>query len=92
VLKALKENHLLVNLEKCLFHIKELEFLGHVISGKFIKTDPKKLEAVLSWLEPTTVKQVQSFLGFGNYYRPVYKEFFINSKPALPTKKGIDLD
>jgi len=67
VLKALKENHLLVNLKKCLFQVKELEFLSHVISEKFIKTDLKKLEVVLSWPEPTTVKQVQSFLGFGNY-------------------------
>jgi len=93
VLKALKENHLLVNLEKCLFHVKELEFLGHVISGKFIKTDPKKLEAVLSWPEPTTVKQVQSFLGFGNYYRRFIKNFSLIASPLFHlTKKGTDFD
>ena len=83
VLKALKENHLIVKLEKCVFHVKEIEFLGHLISGTSIKTDPKKIESVKDWPEPNTTKQLQSFLGFCNYYRRFIKNFSIIANPLF---------
>jgi len=69
VLKKLQENNLFVNLDKCTFKAKEVDYLGMIISENQIKMDLAKLEEVRNWPTPTTVKQVQSFLGFGNFYR-----------------------
>jgi len=69
VLKKLQENDLFVNLDKCTFEAKEVDYLGMIVSENQIKMDPAKLEGIRNWLAPTTVKQVRSFLGFGNFYR-----------------------
>ena len=49
---------------KCFFFREEIEYLGHVVSGKGISTNPKKIEAVSKWPTPKTVYDVRSFLGF----------------------------
>jgi len=69
VLKKLQENDVFVNLDKCTFKVKEVDYLGIIISENQIKIDLAKLEGIRDWLTPTTVKQVQSFLEFGNFYR-----------------------
>ena len=77
----LKENHLAAKASKCEFHRPEVEFLGHVISGSGVKTDPKKISALKDWPTPSTVKEVQSFVGFCNYYRRFVKNFASIAKP-----------
>jgi len=69
VLKKLQENDLFANLDKCTFEATEVDYLGMIISEDQIKMDPAKLEGIKDWPSPTTVKQVRSFLGFGNFYR-----------------------
>ncbi|KFY82311.1 hypothetical protein V498_08625, partial [Pseudogymnoascus sp. VKM F-4517 (FW-2822)] len=69
VLKKLKEYNLLLKLEKCEFHKNQVEFLGYIIGTHSIKMDQAKVKAVLEWPTPTTVKEVQAFLGFANFYR-----------------------
>ena len=69
VLKKLEEYSLLLKPEKCEFHKSQVEFLGYIIGTHGIKMDQKKVIAVLEWLTPTTVKEVQAFLGFANFYR-----------------------
>lgn len=69
VLTALGEAKLRLKPEKCEFHKKEVTFLGYVVSTTGIKMDPAKVETVLKWQAPTKVKEVQSFLGFANFYR-----------------------
>ena len=81
VLSVLKENHLAARASKCEFHRPEVEFLGHVISGSGVKTDPKKISALKDWPTPSTVKEVQSFVGFCNYYRRFVKNFASIAKP-----------
>jgi hypothetical protein len=54
---------------KCRLFAREVEYLGHVVSENGISTDPKKIEAVKTWPEPTTVTELRSFIGFCSYYR-----------------------
>ena len=80
-LKLLKENKVYCKESKCHFFKTEVEYLGHIISRDGIKVNPKKISAVSEWEPPDNVKQVQSFLGFCNYYRKFIKDF---SKIAYP--------
>jgi hypothetical protein len=54
---------------KCEFWIKEVPFLGHVVSPEGITVDPSKVKEVLEWKPPTIVSEVRSFLGLTGYYR-----------------------
>ncbi len=69
------------DLKKCEFHVTETKFLGFVISTKGVCPNPKKLEAVRLWETPTTVKAVQSFLGFCNFYRRFVREYGCIARP-----------
>lgn len=55
-------------LEKCAFFCSKVTYLGHVISADCVSTDPKKIEAVAQWPQPTSVSELRSFLGFASYY------------------------
>jgi hypothetical protein len=61
--------------------MKQVAFLGHVISKGGISVDPIKCQDVLSWNAPTSVGDIQSFLGLAEYYRRFIKGFSKISKP-----------
>jgi hypothetical protein len=64
-------------------------FLGHVISPKGIMVDPGKVRDVLDWKPPTSMHQVQSFLGLAGYYRKFILNFFKIAKTITELlKKG----
>jgi hypothetical protein len=69
VLQKLRENQLYANLSKCEFWLKEVSFLGHIISKGGISMDPSKVKSVLSWNTPQNVLDIRSFLGLAGYYR-----------------------
>ena len=75
VLRRLEENDLFVKLEKCKWKVREVEFLGVVISPKGVEIQKKKVEGILNWPVPRNVKKVQKFLGLTNYYRRFIKNF-----------------
>ena len=75
VLRLLQEADLLVEPAKSTFHVQQVEYLGHIISYNEVRMEPKKVQAVQDWPELTNVKEVQSFLGFVNYYRRFIKGF-----------------
>jgi len=54
---------------KCSLLRAEVNFLGHVVSGQVVATDPSKIELVRDWPTPCDVKEVRSFLGLASYYR-----------------------
>jgi hypothetical protein len=58
VLQKLRENQLYAKLSKCEFWLKEVLFLGHIISEGGISVDPSKLKDVLSWNTPHNVSDI----------------------------------
>jgi len=75
VLRRLEENNLFVKPEKCKWKVREVEFLGVVISPKGVEMQKEKVEGVLNWPAPRNIKEVQKFLGLANYYRRFIKDF-----------------
>jgi len=68
VLKRLQNNRLAISPEKCVWKAKEVEFLGYIIEGNGIRMSEDKVQAVLEWKTPKSLMEVQSFLGFANFY------------------------
>ncbi|QRW19916.1 Retrotransposable element Tf2 protein [Rhizoctonia solani] len=81
VLSRLMKNQLFCKLSKCHFHVTTVDYLGIVISPAGFSMDQKKIEAVTSWPQPRTVKQVQAFLGFVNYLRRFIPNFSSVARP-----------
>jgi hypothetical protein len=69
VLQKLRDHRLYAKLSKCEFWLKQVTFLGHMISKGGIYVDPSKILDVLSWNVPTSVNEIQSFLGLTRYYQ-----------------------
>ena len=69
VLQILQDNDLYLQPSKCHFHKKKIDYLGYVISHGHLEMDPIKVAGIAEWPTPTKVKEVQSFLGFCNFYR-----------------------
>jgi hypothetical protein len=67
VLQKLRDHKLYAKLIKCEFWLKQVAFLGHVISKGGISIDPCKVQDVLSWKAPTSVSDTRSFLGLAGY-------------------------
>jgi hypothetical protein len=69
VLEILLKNELYCKLSKCQFFQTSLSYLGYIISTSGVSMDPKKLSAISTWPAPTSRKDLESFLGFTNFYR-----------------------
>jgi hypothetical protein len=81
VLQKLRDHKLYTKLSKCEFWLKQIAFLGHVISKGGISIDPSKVQDVLSWKAPTNVGDIRSFLRLARYYRRFIEIFLKISKP-----------
>src|SRR5260370_22469402 len=68
VLQHLWKAGLYANLKKCKFHTDTMEYLGFILLPNGLQMDPSKESAIMKWLEPQKVKDVQAFLGFANFY------------------------
>ncbi|KAA0061618.1 ty3-gypsy retrotransposon protein [Cucumis melo var. makuwa] len=86
VLQTLRDNKLYAKFSKCEFWLKQVSFLGHVVSKAGVSVDPAKIEAVTGWTRPSTVSEVRSFLGLTGYYRrKACEDSFQNLKQKLVT-------
>ena len=63
VLETLRKEQLYAKLSKCKFWLREVSFLGHIISEEGIRVDSKKIEVIIEWKPPSNVTKVRSFLG-----------------------------
>ncbi|WVZ97050.1 LOW QUALITY PROTEIN: hypothetical protein U9M48_042614 [Paspalum notatum var. saurae] len=86
VLTRLREHKLYAKFSKCAFWLKEVGFLGHILSEKEVALQG---ERVLNWKQPETVTEIRSFLGLAGYYRRFIKDFSKTAKPMTSlTKKN----
>lgn len=90
ILKKLKENDLYLKGEKCIFHTTKLEFLGLILEPNQISMDQVKVQGIQDWPEPKTVKQVRSFLGFGNFYRKFIAHYSELARPLVELTMTVD--
>src|SRR5258708_3679107 len=81
VLQKLRENDLYLKPHKCEFAKTKIEYLGMILEEGKVSMDPTKLIGIKQWPEPTTVKQVRSFLGFGNFYRRFIRSYSNVARP-----------
>jgi transposase InsO family protein len=90
VLERLRHAGLQIDLKKCEFHVTRTKYLGFIVSTNGIEVDPDKISVIKHWTPPTTVKGVQSFLGFCNFYRRFIRDYGIIAKPMVNlTKTGV---
>lgn len=92
VLQQLRKAGLQASLPKCEFHTTRTRYLGFIISTNGVEVDPEKVSVVTQWKQPETMRGVQSFLGFCNFYRRFIRDYSRVAKPLHRlTKKGVPL-
>ena len=90
VLQHLREHKLYAKFSKYDFWLKEVQFLGHIISEAGISVDPSKIQDVLNWKTPESVSEIRSFLGLAGYYSRFVPEFSKIARPMTELlKKGV---
>nr|KYP61848.1 Retrovirus-related Pol polyprotein from transposon 297 family [Cajanus cajan] len=87
VLRILKQHQLYAKLSKCAFGVKEVEYLGHTLSGDGVAMDNSKLAAVKNWVQPKNIKQSRGFMGLTGYYRRFVKNYAMLAAPLIDLLK-----
>ena len=70
VLELADEHDLYFKPEKCIFHVPSMDYLGVILEKGVTRMDPVKIEGMQNWPTPKSVKEVHSWHGFCNFYRP----------------------
>ncbi len=83
VLELLEKHKLYLRPDMCEFEKTTIEYLGEIISHNSVAMDPVKIAGVTEWPAPTNKKEVQSFLGFTNFYQRFIKNFLEHAHPLF---------
>src|ERR1700760_4562195 len=90
ILKKLMEHDLYLKPEKCSFHKLEIDYLGVIVGKGEVKMDTVKVAGIMKWPTPTKLKELRSFLGFGNYYKDFIPAYSHITRPLHDlTKKDV---
>ena len=81
VLRRLRHHGLYAAPKKCAFHTTSVEYLGYVLTPTGLHMSKDKVKAIQDWPEPRKIKDIQSFLGFANFYRRFISDY---SAIAIP--------
>ena len=81
VLERMRAANLKLKAKKCILFSQRVNYLGHVITANGVHTDPKKVEAVVNWHRPKSVRLVRSFLGMVTYYSRFIRDFQHIARP-----------
>jgi len=85
-LKITEKHNLCFKQSKCNFDMEEIPILGVIVGRGQVKLEQEKIKAVKEWKTPTKVKDVESFLGFANFYRCFIQNFSHIAKPLNELK------
>ena len=91
VLTALKEAGLYLDIRKTDFHVTKVKYLGMILSSEGLQIDPAKVKAIHDWKDLRTVKDVQAFIGFANFYRRFIYKFSQIVRPLIDNIKETPL-
>jgi len=83
VLEILAEHKLFLRPEKCEFHQRQIEYLELVISENKVVMDPVKIVGVYEWPTPENQTDVQTFIGFINFYCQFIQNFSTIARPLF---------
>ena len=75
VLRRLRANGLFACADKCEFHVTSCQYLGYMLSPDGLTMAQNKVQMIQDWPEPRKVKDIQSFLGFANFYHRFIYEY-----------------
>ena len=75
VFEILKQNQLFLKPQKCEFEVDTVKYLGHIIGNGEVRMDPKKTLAVQDWPKPKNLRELQQFLGLGNWLCRFVKDY-----------------
>ncbi|XP_026445708.1 uncharacterized protein LOC113346388 [Papaver somniferum] len=89
VFELLRLHQLFTKESKCTFAQNTVKYLGHVISSEGVSVDQDKIQSILSWPLPTSLKELRGFLGLASYYRKKFKNF---GKLSAPLHKLLKKD
>ena len=81
VLKLLEEKQLYAKTSKCFFGVKEVEYLGNILSHEGVNVDPNKIKDINEWKVQTTIRQLRGFLRLTGYYHKFIKNYGIIATP-----------
>jgi hypothetical protein len=91
ILHLLQEHKMKVGLPKCNFAVKEVHYLGHVVSAEGISPDPQHIKQILDWKPPQNPHEVKQFTHLCGYYREFILHFADIAEPLTAlTRKDVE--
>ncbi|KAG8499142.1 hypothetical protein CXB51_005543 [Gossypium anomalum] len=79
--EPLRDKKLYAKFSKSEFWLREVGFLGHIVSASGTRVDPSKISAIMDWKPPRNVSEIHSFLGLAGYYIQFVKGFLMIANP-----------